>query len=155
MMFFLLIQLGQAVGREWLHQVKKVHIFAIFLSSRNQFRCLSLNCYDDFSLISLLFITFVSFFTICRTDVVGQLGICGMLANPMYGTGGYILDEKGHFIDPSTSPHYPGYVLVLYWHLQYKYNAMLLHLYGVAWFCVVFDGFMTLSICLCFLLLGI
>jgi hypothetical protein len=33
-----------------------------------------------------------------------------MLINPMYGTGGFILDEKGRFIDPSTAPHYPQFV---------------------------------------------
>jgi hypothetical protein len=34
-----------------------------------------------------------------------------MLINPMYGTGGYVLDEKGHYIDPTKTPHYPIYLM--------------------------------------------
>jgi hypothetical protein len=45
-----------------------------------------------------------------RTNHSGDRGLCGMLINPMYGTGGFILDEKGRFIDPSTAPHYPQFV---------------------------------------------
>lgn len=46
----------------------------------------------------------------CRSTVLGEPGICGMLLNPMYGRGGYILDEKGRFIDPTRTAHYPVYV---------------------------------------------
>eukprot|EP01032_Pedospumella_encystans_P009198 gene9198-10852_t len=65
-----------------------------------------------------------------RTEVVGQPGICGMLANPMYGTGGYILDEKGHFIDPSTSPHYPGYITDMEHWMQDNWREMMVLISG-------------------------
>lgn len=45
-----------------------------------------------------------------RTDVLGESGLCGMLINPMYATGGYILDEQGRYIDPSRTAHYPIFV---------------------------------------------
>ena len=39
--------------------------------------------------------------------MLGEAGLCGMLLNPMYSKGGYILDEKGHFIDPAKTVHLP------------------------------------------------
>jgi hypothetical protein len=68
--------------------------------------------------------------------------VCGMLMNPMYVSGGYILDESGHFIDPNHTPHFPVPVANLLHFFQDNWRVSLLWLY--LFLCV------CLQICICY-----
>lgn len=106
------MQLGRALGREWLHQTEKVGVHV----SNVHMRFLHVVCvYWSFFLICYTTILTVCR-TICgcyccfRTAALGEAGICGMLLNPMFGTGGYIRDAQGHYVDPAAAPHFPLFV---------------------------------------------
>mmetsp|Transcript_12018 Transcript_12018/g.20068 ORF Transcript_12018/g.20068 Transcript_12018/m.20068 type:complete len:738 (-) Transcript_12018:246-2459(-) len=42
-----------------------------------------------------------------RASYVPDRGICGMLVNPMVCQGGFVLDGRGHVVDPSKTLHVP------------------------------------------------
>jgi hypothetical protein len=71
-----------------------------------------------------------------RTNHSGDRGLCGMLINPMYGTGGFILDEKGRFIDPSTAPHYPQFVTNWVHWVQDNWRVRTVDMFATAVICM-------------------